>query len=170
MPVISIKTNLPERVIRELRKSGAHARTGCEIHVIEALEKPLWDVYSAFLQTFDEVDPVLGPNFGHPLAPYLLPQAQMEVYQLLTTYQLLSANQLAASAPLPQLPPLVFPKAGQVQYRQPQIAIQKVIEQIEKPDPSFDLPNLAAVPSGQVLCDLNITYGNCVVVRRIRKI
>lgn len=165
MPQTIINTSLPECVIEDLRRSGAVVRDACSIIIIEALEKSQWDVLSNFLQSKQEVDPILTPNFGPPLVQFVPPNVQVEVYQLLSTYQTL----LTANAPLPALSPLLFPVGGGVQYHHAQIAIQKVMEQIEDTNPAFGLPGLAMVLQGQVICDLTITYANCQIVRRIRK-
>ena len=43
------------------------------------------------------------------------------------------------------------------------------MSQIENPHQEFNLAGLRNLPSAHTICDLNITYSNCIVVRRIRK-
>ena len=49
---------------------------------------------SAFLDDDNEVDPHMYPSFGYPLNPYVSPAAQIEVFNLLTTFQPLKSLDL----------------------------------------------------------------------------
>ena len=114
----------------------------------------------------------MTPHFGNPAAPYVSYNKQLEIYQLLEAYQQILADGPTVNPPLPQLTPianLVIPAGGGYQYHHAQIAINYVMNQIENPDVGLGLVGLTRVSSGTVICDLTITYSNCVVVRRIRK-
>ena len=126
--------------------------------------------YDDFLKNDAEVDPLLIPVFGPPINPYVNVAAQMEVHRLLATYQPLCKAQLLPGAPLPVLAaPGVFAAIG-YQYHHAQIAIQKVMAEIESPHPAFALPALHATLSNTVICDLTITYANGIVIlRRLHK-
>jgi hypothetical protein len=161
MSKISIRTSLPKTVLDGLRSTGAVFHEKCEIKVIEVSEKPAIEVFGKFLSDSKEVDPVLIPNFGHIAAVYVPLNIQQEVYQLLNAYQPLLAADLTPTSPQPQLTPfanIVIPLGGGIQYHHAQIAIQFVMQQIENPDPGFNLVGINHLPSGQVICDLKYCY------------
>lgn len=161
-----------------MRNNGAEIKDACEIIVISVLDPQPIQIYNDFLKTDKEVDPLLTPHFGNPAAPYVsynIQTMQLEIYQLLQAaqaYQQILADGPTVNPPLPPLTPianLVIPAGGGYQYHHAQIAINYVMNQIENPDAGLGLVGLPHVPSGTVICDLSITYSNCVVVRRIRK-
>jgi hypothetical protein len=95
-------------------------------------------------------------------------RAQVEVYNLLETFRPLTAAHIAAGG-FPYIP-AVFPVLGGVQYHHAQIAIQAVQEEIQTAAIfNVQCPGIGAVPSGNTICDLTITYANVVIVTRIRK-
>lgn len=121
--------------------------------------------------TGNDADPILTPAFGHPLAPYVSPNVQIEVWNILSTYQPLHAQDLAFGAPPIVYIPAILPVLGGIQYNHAQITIQAVQQEIENPVNFLTIvPGLVAVPSGQVICDLTIQYANAQVIRRIRKV
>lgn len=167
---IKISTALPEEVIQNLRNKGAVFRDKCEICIIEVLEKEVIEVFDNFLKDSKKVDPVLTPNFGHPATIYIPYNIQLEVYQLLLAYKGLKDPALVPGASLTPVINLLIPAGGGIQYHNSQITIKYLIDQIESPDIRFNLIGLNALPSGKVICDLSITYSNCIIIRRIRKI
>lgn len=172
MSTLNICTALPQTTIEELRNNGAEVRDACKIIVINVLDSQPIEIFDKFLQADKEVDPLLTPHFGNPAAPYVAYNIQLEIYQLLHAYQQILAANLGAGVPLPQLTPIAnldIPPGGGYQYHHAQIAINYVMKQIENPDVGLGLVGLPHVPSGTVVCDLSITYSNCVVVRRLRK-
>ena len=89
----SIRTSLPSHILEHLRKfEKVVVREECEIKIVELVESVEGMRYFMdFLGDEEEVDPILIPNFGHPMYPYVAPGIQMEVFNLLTTYQPLIA-------------------------------------------------------------------------------
>ncbi|KAJ3048987.1 hypothetical protein HK097_010000 [Rhizophlyctis rosea] len=170
MSKVTISTSLPSRIIEDLRSAGATVREDCEIKIVELVTPAPIAIYETFLKSPDNVDPVLNPLWGHPLAPYVPANVQVEVWQLLATYQPLLAAAFAPGAPVAPLAPvpLAIPIGGH-QYHHAQIAIQQVMQEIETSQ-TYRLPGLTVVPSGNAICDLQIIYSNCMVVRRIRKL
>jgi hypothetical protein len=169
MTAFNIRTALPQEVIDNLKAHGATVHDSCKMLIIDVLDSGPILQYEKFLETPKEVDPILTPHFGPPVAVYVPVNVQMEVYQLLEAYR---KEQLISDAPVPQIQPLlglVIPAGGGYQYRS-QIAIQYVMKQIENPHVGLGLVGLSQVPSGTVICDLAIAYSNCVLIRRLRKI
>eukprot|EP00296_Roombia_truncata_P001410 JP437179.1.p1 GENE.JP437179.1~~JP437179.1.p1 ORF type:complete len:175 (-),score=13.58 JP437179.1:68-592(-) len=168
-----IKTCLPECILQELRDRGAVFREDCKIKIVELFESDQADQhFDSFLLDKKEVDPVLHPTFGDCFNPYLSAPAQYEVLRLLASFQPLMAADLDRNAPVP-LVPAFLPGAAPLffQYHHAKIALQRVQKEIEAPCAQLlpQLPLLTAVHSGNVICDLNITYSNCIIRRRVRK-
>jgi hypothetical protein len=170
MPTIQVRTSLPTSIVNVLREKGSTIREECEIKIIELLEKVSIQAYDNFLISSDEeMDPLLMPVFGAPLSQYVSVNVQAEVHQLLATFQSLLADALTCNT-LPHLARFgQVPPVGGYQYHHTPIAIQRVMQEIENPNPGFVVPGLNNVPSGNVICDMSITYSNCIVVRRIRR-
>jgi len=166
MSTLNISTALPQTTIKELRKNGAKVRDSCEVIVINVIDYQPIKIFDKFLQDDKKVDPLLTPHFGNPATPYVAYDIQLEIYQLLHAYQ-------QNDSPLPRLAPIAnlgIPPGGGYQYHHSQISINNVMKQIENPDVRLGLIGLPHVPSGTIVCDLSITYSNCVVVRRLRKL
>jgi hypothetical protein len=169
----SISSSLPKKLIQELHEcEGVVVRDQCEVLIIELVDSPQGDeVFKQFLMAGNDVDPILTPAFGHPLAPYVPPNVQIEVWNILSSYQPLRAQDLTVDGPPIAYIPAIFPVLGGIQYHHTQIAIQAVQQEIENPIQFLAVvPGLSVVPSGQVICDLSIQYANAQVIRRIRKL
>jgi hypothetical protein len=171
MSCSTISAKLPKNIIdRLIACDGVVLREDSEINVIEIVESvDAQQVYKDFLVSLEEdVDPLLSPGFGHPLFPYVSANVQVEVYNLLETFRPLTAANIAAGG-FPYIP-AVFPVLGGVQYHHAQIAIQAVQKEIQTAAIfNVHCPGIVALPSGNTICDLTITYANVVVVTRIRK-
>ena len=163
--VISVSASLPDDFLVKLRHfSDVTVREG-DIPVIELVDSCEGNAaFMEFLGDDRDSDPILFPAFGHPLHPYLSPQAQVEVFDMLATYQPLRTSELDV--------PFVtatFPIEGGFQY-QTHRAIQSVQEQIQNPTRfAANCPCLCATTSGSIVCDLSIIYANAVIVLRIHK-
>ena len=117
----------------------------------------------------EEVDPVVQVTFGPPMNPFISPAAQVEVWNVISTYQPLKKEAFLPGAPqILWIPiPNGNPPAG-VQYHHAQIALQKVQEEIEHPDRlTNNLPLLQGMDAARVICDFTIVYANCIIVRRL---
>ena len=173
MPNIKITTKLPGRLIADLELAGAKILKESEIPVIILVDsKKATELYMAFLAGEEEVDLALLVTFGGLMAPYQSLAVQLEVHSMLATFQpLLAAHFAPGAAPFPLLPAPAMPPLGGYHYHQ-QISIQMVQQEIEDPSPLFaaHVPLLTGLVSGSVIADLQITYSNCIVVRRLRKI
>ena len=171
MSCYTISANLPKNIIdRLIACDGVVLREDSLINVIEIVESvDAQQVYKDFLVSREEdVDPLLSPGFGHPIYPYVSVQVQVEVYNLLETFRPLTATDIAAGGF--NYIPAVFPVLGGVQYHHAQIAIQAVQEEIQTAAIfNVQCPGIVALPSGNTICDLTITYANVVIVTRIRK-
>lgn len=171
MSVIGISTSLPTSVISLLEAKGAKLRE-CEIPICVLKTEDSIRCYKEFLlEPQNEVDPLMAVTFGPLANPYISVAAQIEVWTLLATYQPLLAQAFVPGAPAIALaaPVVAVPLGGGFQYRHSQIAIQAVMARIENSADPVGLPLLTAMNPGDIICDINITYANCVVTRRIRK-
>lgn len=164
MATIPICTRLRNDEIEDLRNHGAVIRDVCKsMLVIELLEPQCINRFSDMLvQREENVDLLLRPNFGLPTTPYVEAVVQQEIYQLLTTYRSVMPNQAT------KLLPAIIPIGGGVQFCHA-ISIHRVIEEIENSNPVHALPGLTNIDRGTVICDMNIVFANCNVVRRICK-
>lgn len=169
---IPVSTSLPGCVLDALKKiADVNVRDG-EIPVIELVNSR--EGNSLFLDFLDDnsevdpVDPLLSPAFGNPLSPYVVPIAQVEVYNLLATYQPLLSQDLALNV-FPFIP-AQLPVMGGFQYHHAKRAILAVQEQIQNPTRFANMcPGLCATATANVICDLSIIFGNAVIVIRIHK-
>jgi len=76
----------------------------------------------------------------------------------------------AGAAPAPFVPAAALLVFGGVLFHHSKIALLAVQGEIQTSAWfAAHCPALAAVPSGNVICDLICTYGNCVVSTRLRK-
>ncbi|CAM6093133.1 unnamed protein product [Calypogeia fissa] len=167
MTTIYISTVLPKSVIQSLKDNGTTVRDpDCKYVVLELLEQQTIDTFTQFLATQeheDVDDPLLNPHFGNPINPFVSPQMQLEIFQLLACYQPLIAADFVPGAPLPAPRPPVVPLGGSFQYRH---AVHMVMQQIENTDLVFGLNGLNAVPSANVICEMNIVYANCTIAAK----
>mmetsp|Transcript_16452 Transcript_16452/g.27563 ORF Transcript_16452/g.27563 Transcript_16452/m.27563 type:complete len:173 (+) Transcript_16452:2034-2552(+) len=171
MSCSTISAKLPNAVIDKLKAcEGVVLREDSVMNVIEIVESiEGQQVFKDFLITdAEEVDPILSPGFGHPLFPYIPVNTQVEVYNLLETFRSLTAANIVAGG-FPHIP-AVFPVLGGMQYHHAKIAIQAVQEEMQTAALfAVQCPGIVALPSGNTICDLTITYANIVIVTRIRK-
>ena len=167
----TISTKLPKSVINKLVKcDGVVLHKDCEVNVVEIVNSiDGQEIYKSFLMSdTEEVDPVLFPAFGNPLFPYIPVNTQIEVYNLLETFRSLRAADIVAGG-FPFIP-AVFPVLGGLRYHHAKIAIQAVQEEIQTVAIfAAQCPGIVALPSGNTICDLTVTYANALVVTRIRK-
>lgn len=167
-----ITAKLPKKVIQKLIScEGVVLRKGSLVNVIGLVNSAEGQlVYKTFLaDDSEEVDPLLNPSFGNPLYPYVPHATQVEVYNLLSTFQPLDAASIFAGGFA--FIPAVFPIPGGFQYHHAKIAIQAVQQEIQTVGIfAAQCPGLSALLSGQVICDLTITYGNVVIETRIHKV
>ena len=164
-----ISAKLPDDILSQLRKSdGVVIKEECEIKVVELVDSEKGtSVFKAFLKDEREVDPLLYPSFGPPLSPYVVPNIQVEVWNILASFQILRSHDFAPGAVINFIP-ASFPIPAGIQYRHAQ-AIQAVQEELQHPTRlAVNCPGIAGLPSGQVICDLSIQYANVAVVTRIR--
>ena len=167
--VINIDVYLSEHLLESIRNCpDVIFREECEIPIIELINSDTGtDCFLKFLQDEHdmEVNPVLTPNFGHPLYPYIPPNIQVEVFNLLATYQkLVASNPYFIIAKLPFI-------GGGIQYHNSKMAIHAVYKEISGLHIFTDnCPGIASISSGQIICDLNINFSNAMIVLRIRKV
>mmetsp|Transcript_1638 Transcript_1638/g.2601 ORF Transcript_1638/g.2601 Transcript_1638/m.2601 type:complete len:172 (+) Transcript_1638:130-645(+) len=168
----SVDANLPDDVLLGLRNcDGVNFRDDCEFKIVELVESPEGhQLFFQFLQDDNEVDPVLLPQFGPLAYPYVPVAVQLEVYDILQTFQSLKVDDFLSEAgtiALIQAPQIVI---GGFQYHHGKIASFAVNEEIQQPSRiNAAFPGLNSICSGQVICDLNLIFGNCIIVIRIHK-
>lgn len=171
MSQLSISAKLPKDLLRQLRDcEGVKIREDCEVKIVELVDSMAGQTrFYQFLQDGNEIDPVLLPQFGPLAYPYVPLAVQLEVYDILQSFQpLLAADFLPRAGPVPLLPAPVHVIGG-FQYHHG-TACSAVHEEIQRPHRiNFPFPGLRSLPSGQVICDVNLTFANCIVVIRLRK-
>lgn len=175
-----INFKLPPTLLKKMKDASAQVlpKQGKEsrcsgylpLYVLQdGSEKPDVKLFLDFLEGNKEVDPLVHPHFGPPLQQWVTPAVQHEVHFLLYDFSQKLRHDLA---------PLASPQNGAAanwgaaaanyQYHA-QIALHRVQQEIEHPTVYAGVcPNLVALPVGNVICDLTITYANCAVQRRIR--
>jgi hypothetical protein len=169
---LNIGTKLSKTFFKEIRKyEGVNIRENCEIKIVELVNSTDGlNYFLRFLHDGADADPVLLPHFGPLAFPYVAVPVQLEVYDILQSFQSLSAADFfpgAGPIPLNNAPALVM---GGFQYHHAKIACHAVMEEIQQPGRiNAPFQGLNAVPSGQVICDLSLTFANCIVVVRLRK-
>ncbi len=111
-------------------------------------------------------DPLVTPGFGWPAFVRL--EVGNEVHSILHTYSTLTAAALIGLNPQP---PLVanaaIPMAGAHAFHHAQRSLLCVRARISNPGDMA--PNIAALPSGNVICELTITFPNGAIMERIRR-
>ena len=173
MSITSISTSLPLSIISSLERKGAKVLRDCEIPIVVLeMEDSIRCYKDLLLEAKDDIDPLLAVTFGPLLNPYISLAAQVEVWTILATYRPLLAAAFAPGAPAITLaaPVVAVPVGGGFQFHHSQIALHAVMARIENPADPAGLPLLTAMNSGDTICDINITYANCVVTRRIRRL
>jgi len=173
MSVTSISTDLLQPITDLLEAQGALVTRDCEVAIVSLETEDSVRCYEEFLQkpSSGDVDPLVAVTFGPPLNPYIGAPVQVEVWTIVATYQSLGATAFAPSArPIALAAPVsVLPFGSFFQYHSNQIALHAVMARIENPADPVGLPLLTSMNSGDTICDINLTYGNCVVTRKIRK-
>lgn len=89
----------------------------------------------------------------------------------MATYQpLVAANFRPGAAQFPFIVANLPFIGGGIQYHHAKIAIHALQMEIQGiPTFAVNCPGIASLVSGQIICDLNITYANALVVIRLRK-
>ena len=172
MPVISLE-KLPAGLIATMRSAAGVTSAQSDVLLLDISGSPdAQRVFSEFLSDSEGgSDSLVTPYFGNPLAPFVAPAAQADVLSVLSTFAPLMAAAFAAgAAPAPFVPAAALLVFGGVHFHHSKIALLAVQGEIQTSAWfAAHCPALAAVPSGNVICDLICTYGNCVVSTRLRK-
>lgn len=114
--------------------------------------------------------PRVLPTFGAPFAQFVSTFVQAEVWNLLATFEPLTDASFACGAAIPTLVSVEIPPAGGFKYNHSEISLQAVQDEIVSLTRfASACPALAAVPSGNVICDLCIEYATCKFMLRLRK-
>lgn len=173
MPHIQVCAKLPDDVLTKLRGcDGVNILEESEVKIVELVESfEGQQLFFQLLQDGNEVDPVLLPQFGPLAFPYVPVAVQLEVYDVFQSFQpLMAADFYPGAGPIALIPAPALVLGG-FQYHHAKIACHAVQEEIQQPNRiAAAFPGLNSIVSGQIICDLNITYANCIVVIRIRKI
>ena len=172
MPQIQVCSKLHDDVLLALRNcDGVNIHDDSEVKIVELVESDEGQkLFFQFLQYGNEVDPVLLPHFGPLVYPYVPVAVQLEVYDIIQSFQPLTDADFQPGAGPVALIPAPQVVLGGFQYHNAKIACHAVQEEIQQPNRiGAAFPGLNSIMSGQVICDLNITYANCIVVIRIRK-
>lgn len=173
-----VKVKLPKDLLDKLECNGAKVNKICSRMPLYTIGMDISDIeadkiYMDYLQSQDEVDPLLIATFGDPLNPFVNANIQQEVLYLLSCFQPMRKAEIVGLAnfvPQPIPVPFVLPAGNGYQYHHAQIAIQRVQQEIEFPQVFANVcTNLVQLPSGNVICDLTIGYANCHIIRRITK-
>ena len=164
---------LPTKLVAKLRASSGIQIVEGERSVINISDSPqAISLYKGFLSDGDrsDTDPLVTPFFGvHPSQSQAV---QAEVWSLLQTFEpLMAADFLPGSAPLQLIPAsAVRAPLGGVLFHHSKIALQAVQDEIVSLHRFAAVcPALAAVPSGQIICELIIQYAHNNIVQRLRK-
>lgn len=171
MPIVFLD-DLPAEVLAALRATeGVRISVGERITIDISDSTTATRIYKAFLTDGEPFgDPVIIPLFGHPLANFVPPNVQAEVWNLLATFAPLLAASFVPGAALPAFVNLQVLPVGGFKYRHAKMAVQAVQDEIVSlPRFAAACPGLALVPSGSVVCDLVIQYAHCNIIQRLRK-
>ena len=162
---------LPEGLIACLRAAEGIKIFEGERAVFDISDSPqAIALFKAYLSDAGVADPLVTPHFGIPPAQFVPLAAQAEVWSLLVTFEpLIAANFLPGAIPFPLVPvPVGLP--GGVFYHHSNIALQAVQDEIVSLSRfAAGCPALAAVPSGNVICELVIQYAKINILMRLRK-
>lgn len=147
---------LPRGLVAKLRASAGIQIFEGERSVLNISDSPeAISLYKEFLSdgAGGDADPMVTPVFG--VLPFRAVEA--EVWSLLQTFEpMIAADFLPGAAPL-QLVPASHVPLGGVLYHHSKIALQAVQDEITSLHRfAAACPALAAVPSGQTICDLVI--------------
>lgn len=173
-----VKVKLPKCLLDKLESGGAQVIKFCPsmplyMIGIDNSSQVAEEIYTNYLKSEDEVDPLIIATFGDPLNPFVNANIQQEVFYLLSCFQSMLKTQiieLENHVPQPIPNPFILPPGNGYQYHHAQIAIKRLQQEIEKPQVFIHVcSNLEQFPSGNVICDLTICYANCHIIRRIRK-
>lgn len=170
MPMVVLDA-LPRGLVTKLRASAGIQILEGERSVLNISDSPqAIALYKEFLSDGDggNADPMVTPVFG--VLPFQSRAVEAEVWSLLQTFEpMMTADFSPGAAPL-QLVPAVHVPLGGVLYHHSKIALQAVQDEITSLHRfAAACPALAAVPSGQIICDLVIQYAHNNIVQRLRK-
>ena len=168
---IDITSKLPKGVLESLEKKGADVQKKSKIWIVELNSEESQQYFKDFLEGPDEVDPAVYVTFGPPLNPFIAPQAQLEVWNIISSYQPLTREAFLPGGQIHWIPiPNGVPPGAGFQYHHAKIALQKVQEEIERPGRLAEhLPCLVAMNDARPICYFNIVYANCIVSKRLHR-
>jgi len=167
-------TSLPRRILRALQAAPGVTSVGSApvvISLVDSVEgETIFKNYLMEDPMTENYDPVLIPFFGHPVMQFVTVPVQVEVYNLLNTFQSLMANHFAPNGPEIQFQPIIQWEAVGIHFHHAKAAISAVMAEITKCERfAQQCPNLAALPSGNVICNLEITCAGAIIRIRLRK-
>eukprot|EP01031_Cornospumella_fuschlensis_P026465 gene26464-31985_t len=165
VPAIILNKLKNAQDVKVAKVSGEGKSSFLQIDITESTQGTL--IWEEWLSSGGSADPMISPFFGPPLNSFVGPLAQTEVHHLLSTFQPLLAPSLTPGAP--PIPFVAGPVVAAYNYRG-NISISQVRAEIQNPlrFPAL-CPAITALPGGQVLCDLSITYANCMIMDRLRR-
>ena len=128
-------------------------------------------MYKECLLRGENIDEGVLPTFGAVMNAYVNPYAQQEVHGLLFTYRPLLK---AAFEPGGALPAYAFgpgyAPGGGYRYNHSQNALHAVLDEIcTLRNYAAACPLLAGLPIGDLICDISITYANCMVLMKLSR-
>ena len=169
---MEITTELPKSLLENLEKGKAVIRKECKVWIVELISEESQTLFREFLESADdEVDPVVQvTSWGPMLNPYITPQAQVEVWGIISSYEPLMRDAFLPGAPPINWIPIAAPPAGGLQFHHSKISLQKFQEEIEHPNLLIEhTPALASLNDARPICEISIVYANCIVVRRLHR-
>jgi hypothetical protein len=151
MTSIQISTNLPEKIINDLNLHD-HKMIPGDIILFEVINGDK-DFINYLKNLKDDV--LISPHFGHPMKQYLSPQEQLDVFNILNSITKGQFEKLD-----------IMPLGNAFKTYK----VYDIIDALQKSNQyANQCIHLRDVQNGQILCDLNIMFGNCAVVYRIHK-
>ena len=153
MSYVHFTAKLPNEVIKALKSSAGCVVTkggGGDHQILDLTASPTGAAtYMEYLHDGrDFVDPWISPGFGNPMAPFVPPVIQAEVFDLLASYEpYTAANFAPAAVPLPFIQAVFpLPMLG-IKYHHAKIAIAAVFAEIQNPTRyATNVPFLLALP------------------------
>lgn len=178
MANVNVETQVPVDVLESLQECEGVLILGHNPTIYDLTESA--EGTEAFIEHLREnvigeavYDPFVSPIFGNPLAPFVNPQAQAEVFNLLSTFQPLLAGHFANNGPAIPWNPMIFAGRnflGGLQFQHAKVVLLGLIEELQT-NARFanQCPVLFAVPPGNVVCNLMLQYTNANIAIQIRK-
>jgi hypothetical protein len=132
------------------------------------------ELFFNFLQDGNEqADTAVFATFGDPLHPFIPPEKQVDVFNLLATYQGLVSNNFVQDAAESSFPFILAPlpvETDGIQYYNAKIAINAVCQEIQNPSLFAEqCSGIASLIPTSVICDINVVFANAVIVLRLQK-